>query len=131
MTGGLGRRRADSATSELYDANSGSFWAGPQLPEPLADHCMARVNRSHILLAAGETVPLSGAGTLSARAWMFDAVEKTFARLPDLSEARKAAACGVARRPGQQGDGDALVVVAGGVVQGGEEEEGGQLEYSK
>ena len=64
------------------------FEQGPELPDPLIGHCLARLNETHIFIAGGN----------SSDVYLFDEMTKNFTALnTPLNQQRWYAACGVVK----------------------------------
>ena len=80
-------------TTEIYHSDVDLFKPGPKLPTPLSEHCMARVNRSHFILA-GSSVYNGGFSSFPV-AFMYNLDDDLWTQLPDMSYGRSIASCGM------------------------------------
>ena len=81
-------------TTEIYHSDGNLFKAGPQLPSPLSEHCMARVNRSHFIFA-GSSV-FAGGYDSHPVTFLYNLDQDAWSRLPDMRYGRTIASCGMA-----------------------------------
>ncbi len=81
---------------------------GPDLPLPLARHCMVRINQKWAMLIGGYQGNLID---YEHSTWLFDFVEQKWTPGPNMTHGKSNAACGLIR---DSSTGETMVVVAGG-----------------
>ena len=67
------------------------FFVGPDLPLPMQDHCVARIDANRFIFAGGMDTNFD----LLATTFIYDWNINTWSIGPDLPEGRKQGACGV------------------------------------
>ena len=105
VTGGLNANNVVTKTTEFVTLDESIV--GPNLPEPISDHCLARINSTVIALIGGDT------GTYSAKTYFFDERSQDWTSGPNMIEARYLHGCSVITNNGKQ-----YLTVAGGYNNG-------------
>jgi len=111
LNGGEGYETGNALkTSEIIRGSEEMAEMSVELPAEMAEHCLTRMNNTHIFL---------GGGYYNRKmAYIVDTSEEpfTFTTLPDMSEDRDHAACGSFRKnlPNKSGAEEIFIVIAGG-----------------
>jgi len=117
ISGGYNSDGDDTQTWEgseikIDDGLDWNFIPSVDLPEPMVDHCMARVNDTHLFIV--------GNFNNGKMAYLVDTTEDKFIfqKLPDMISNRWRSACGSMTVPKSSldEDGDQLLIVAGGTT---------------
>jgi len=113
VTGGLGGSGTLSSTEILHSGSN--FKVGTELPEPMAYHCSAQINSTHLVVAGNVYGDHMQAYIVDTSSNPF-----TYTTLPNLLKPRWGCACTIIRQATMLDDDDSLVandtqiMVAGG-----------------
>ena len=97
----------DDATTEYIHLN-GSEDIGPDMPMPLDNHCLVKINATTAMLIGGYVFKTRSHVN---NTYFYDIPTRTWSEGPGINVVRTHAACGIVR---DSEDGTLMVVVAGG-----------------
>ena len=91
VTGGKTPFQDEDSGTNIYE--NGEWSQGPNLPEPLLDHCMAKVDENTIILSGGET-----AYSYSEKVYLFDIDSETWTEIARMPHGQRFGhSCGMAQ----------------------------------
>ena len=108
-------------TSEIYDKNTKTFRKGPHIPVHMFNHCMVKLNETHVFIGGGESIDQQFYYDSS---FLVEIAKEPFVfhMLPKMSKSRNAAGCGIIRSDSRNGNmnrryntSKGLIIMAGGI----------------
>ena len=110
--------------TEIYDRKTNSFRKGPDLPVYMRDHCMTKLNATHVFIGGGRSIEQNNYWYYDT-SFLVDIREEPFVfhMLPKTNKSRRGAGCGVIRFDSKNGkmnqgyntsSSKGLIIMAGG-----------------